>query len=266
MTAIHVGCAGWLYEDWKRVFYPHNLESHKYLPYYSKIFNIVEINTTFYNLPTIEVVRNWNERVSSEFRFIIKIWQEITHKPNNSDIDSLLSQFYNRMEPLKEKTYAYLFQFPPWFNYKPKHLDQIINLMKLSPPDNIYVIELRHNSWFKDEILNQITENEKVIIGTSYLNNILPYYKPNQNRYYIRLIGDRQLSVFNRVQREKTEEFTELIQIIKNFKEESNIYEIFIIVNNHYTGFAPETANFLKKELDLPFKSFTQQRKLSEFF
>jgi len=266
MTTIHIGCAGWLYDDWKGTFYPYELETHNYLPYYSKIFDIIEINTTFYNLPTKEVVRNWNERVSLKFRFIIKIWQEITHKLNNPDIDYLLTQFYDRMEPLKDKIYAFLFQFPPWVHYSEQHQDQIKALIRQSPPNKIYVLEFRHNSWFKEEIINQITDNERIIIGTSYLVDLIPYYNPNQYRYYIRLIGDRQLSVFNSVQREKRDEVGELLRNIRNFKKDPNIYEIFIIVNNHYTGFAPETANFLKKELDLPFRSYTQQKKLSDYF
>jgi len=265
MPTIYIGCAGWLYEDWKGAFYPYELEPHNYLPYYSKFFNIIEINTTFYNLPTKATVKNWYERVPPDFLFIIKMWQEITHKLNNPDIGYLLTEFFNHMEALQKKIHAYLFQFPPWLNYSQKHLDQINNLIRQSPPEYIYVIELRHNSWFKADILNQISDGERIIIGTSYLEDLFPYYKPNQNRYYIRLIGDRQLSIFNRVQREKKDEYTQLIQKIRNLKKKPNIYEIFIIVNNHYTGFAPETANLLKKDLSLPFRSFTQQKKMSDY-
>ncbi|TFG16401.1 MAG: DUF72 domain-containing protein, partial [Promethearchaeota archaeon] len=97
------------------------------------------------------------------------------------------------------------------------------------------------------------------------LEDLFPYYQPNQNRYYIRLIGDRQLSKFNRVQREKKDENTQLLQKIRNLNKKQNVYEIFIIVNNHYTGFAPETANLLKKDLSLPFRNFTQQKKMSDY-
>ena len=266
MPTLFIGCAGWLYEDWKGTFYSYELENHNYLPYYSKIFNVIEINTTFYSLPTKEVVRNWFERVPLNFKFIVKIWQEITHKLNNPDIDFLVAQFFEHMAPLRSKIFAYLFQFPPWMQYSPKHFDQIKNLLRNSPSDNKYILELRHNSWFKEDVINQISDGERIIIGTSYLEGIVPYYKPNQKTYYIRLIGDRQLSVFNRVQREKKNELGELIRHLMTLKNDPNIYEIFIIVNNHYTGFAPETANLLKKKLDEPFKSFTHQRKLSDYF
>jgi len=262
---IYIGCAGWLYEDWKGVFYPRGLNTEKYLPYYSKYFNIIEINATFYNLPTKETVTNWNKRVPLDFQFIVKIWQEITHKLNNPDVDYLLAQFFDSLEPLRDKIYAFLFQFPPWMQYTPKHLDQINYLIKRSSPEYNYLIELRHNSWFKEDILNQIADGKRIIIVTSFLSGIYPYYKKNQERYYIRLIGDRQLTVFNKVQRDNNNQLRDLLKRIENFKNNPNIYEIFIIVNNHYTGFAPETVNSLKKELNLPFKSFTQQKKLSDF-
>jgi uncharacterized protein YecE (DUF72 family) len=266
MVTIQIGCAGWLYEDWKGNFYPKGLDTPEYLPYYAKIFDIIEINSTFYNLPSKETVSNWHNRVPANFLFIVKVWQAITHKIYNPDVDFSLTQFFDRLDPLKGKIYAYLFQFPPWLQYNPKHLDQIKSLIKQSPPEYKYVIELRHNSWFEEDILSQIGDNERILIGTSYLEDLIPYFKLNQRFYYIRLIGDRKLSVFNRIQREKKEEISDLLQIIRELHNDPNIYEIFIIVNNHYTGFAPETVNLLKRELGLSFKGFSQQKKLSEFF
>ena len=263
---IQIGCAGWLYEDWKGSFYPRGLETRDYLPYYAKIFDIIEINSTFYNLPSKETVSNWYDRVPDDFRFIIKVWKAITHKLDNPDVDFSLTQFFDRLKALKSKIHAYLFQFPPWFQYSPKHFDYVKSLIKQSPPEYKYVIEFRHNSWFEEDILNQIGDNDRILIGTSYLEDLIPYFKLNQNTFYIRLIGDRNLSIFDRVQREKKEEINDLLQIIRKFRNDPNIYEIFIIVNNHYTGFAPETVNLLKKELDLPFKSFSQQKKLSDYF
>jgi uncharacterized protein YecE (DUF72 family) len=98
------------------------------------------------------------------------------------------------------------------------------------------------------------------------LEGIFPYYHPKQKIYYIRLIGDRQFSVFDRVQRENKEELTEIIRNIKNLEKNPSIYEIFIIVNNHYSGFAPETANLLKRELSIPIRNFDQQKRMSDYF
>jgi uncharacterized protein YecE (DUF72 family) len=94
---------------------------------------------------------------------------------------------------------------------------------------------------------------------------IKAYYLSRQITYYIRLIGDRELTVFNRIQRDQKENLSKLVNKINTFKESPNIYEIFIIVNNHFQGNAPESVNLLKKRLNLPLKEFNQQKNLSDF-
>jgi uncharacterized protein YecE (DUF72 family) len=95
---------------------------------------------------------------------------------------------------------------------------------------------------------------------------IKAHYLPRQDTYYIRLIGDRELTVFNRIQRDQKENLSNLVNEINTLKESPNIYEIFIIVNNHFQGNAPESVNLLKKRLNLPLKEFNQQKKLSDYF
>ena len=94
MIKIHVGCAGWDYKDWIRVFYPKRLDKSSYLGFYSKFFNIVEVNSTFYNLPSDETVFKWYERVPISFKFIIKAWQNITHDPFNLEIRTKIIHAY----------------------------------------------------------------------------------------------------------------------------------------------------------------------------
>ena len=91
------------------------------------------------------------------------------------------------------------------------------------------------------------------------------YYLTNQRFYYIRLIGDRELNVFNRIQRNQEESIEDLIRNLQILEKMSKIYEIFIIVNNHFQGNAPESVNLLKKRLNLPLKEFNQQKKLSDY-
>jgi uncharacterized protein YecE (DUF72 family) len=94
---------------------------------------------------------------------------------------------------------------------------------------------------------------------------IKAYYSPNQRKYYIRLIGDRELTVFNRIQRNQQESINDLVRNLQIIEKMPNIYEIFIIVNNHFQGNAPESVNLLKKRLNLPLKEFNQQKKLSDY-
>ncbi|MFX1394070.1 MAG: DUF72 domain-containing protein [Promethearchaeota archaeon] len=267
MAKIHVGCAGWDYKDWIGPFYPKTLEKYRHLEYYTRYFDLTEINSTFYNLPTKDTVYKWATRVPNTFRYIIKVWQNITHELDDQEIDSRIAQFFYRMKPLEEKVLAFLFQFPPWFKYSKDNLYKL-NYLKNEIPfqQNIkYVFELRDNSWFDPNIITNFIDESNKILGTTYMPRISPYYFPNQKNYYIRLIGDRELTVFNRIQREQKESMANLKLNLENLIKHVNIYEIFIIVNNHFTGFAPEMANRIKKMFDLPIKQFNKQKMLSDF-
>jgi uncharacterized protein YecE (DUF72 family) len=94
----------------------------------------------------------------------------------------------------------------------------------------------------------------------------MPYYYPDQHDYYIRLIGDRKLSVFNRIQRTQENSTQDMIKNIEKLRNNPEIHQIFIIINNHYAGFAPGSVNLLKKMLNLSIKDFDFQKKLSDYF
>lgn len=266
MAKIIVGCAGWEYKDWIGPFYPKKLEPRDHLEYYSKFFNLVEINSTFYNLPSEESVKSWASRVPESFGYVVKAWQKITHDLNDPDLDYYVSQFFNRIKPLKEKLHRVLLQFPPRFKFSDEHLKRLIWLMKEIPSEYNYIIELRDNSWFDTKILKNIVEGTRIILGTTYMPGIVPYYLSNQKSYYIRLIGDRELTVFNRIQRKQEDALTDLKSNVHRLKDVPYIREIFIIVNNHFTGYAPGMANLIKKTLNLKVKEFNQQKTLTDFF
>jgi len=266
MVKIYFGCAGWDYKDWMGTFYPKSLERYNHLAFYSNYFELIEINSTFYNIPTKTTVTNWYNKVSEDFKFIVKVWQKITHNLNDSDLDYLISQFFSQLAPLQDKVIAFLLQFPPWFKFTEKHFSQLKFLSNELPREHKYVIELRDNSWFNEEIITRIVDGTQFILGTTYMPGIKAYYLNNQIFYYIRLIGDRELNVFNRIQRNQEENINDLLRNIQLLEKRPNVFEIFIIVNNHFQGNAPESINLLKKRLNLPIKEFNQQKKLSDYF
>lgn len=266
MVKISLGCAGWDYKDWVGPFYPKPLERYNHLEFYSKFFDIIEINSTFYNIPNKGTVSKWNNQVPQDFKFTVKVWQKITHNLNDPDLDYLISQFFSQIYPLREKVLLFLLQFPPWFKFTDKHLAQLKLLSNELPTHFKYVIELRDNSWFKEEIISELIDGKKFILGTTYMPVIKAYYLKGQESYYIRLIGDRDLNVFNRIQRNQEESISDLLRNLHLLEQKPNIFEIFIIVNNHFQGNAPESINLLKKKLDLPIKEFNQQKKLSDYF
>ena len=266
MVKIYIGTAGWDYKDWIGPFYPKLLESHNRLGFYTKYFNVIEINNTFYSLPKISTVQNWSDQVPASFKFTVKVWQEITHNFKNANVEESISQFFYRISPLKGKVSAYLLQFPPWFKSNEKHLHHLKYLISELPTENRYIIELRDNSWFNEETISEIVHGTNIVFGTTYMPGINAYYQTNQKIYYIRLIGDRELNMFNRIQRSQEESINDLLRNLHKIEKNPNIYEIFIIVNNHFQGNAPESANLLKKRLKIPLNEFNQQKKLSDYF
>jgi uncharacterized protein YecE (DUF72 family) len=265
MVKIKIGTAGWDYKDWVGPFYPKQLEKTRYLPYFSRFFDIVEINSTFYNLPTENMVINWKNRVPENFRFIVKVWQKITHNINEPDLEIYISQFFSLLSLLNEKVEYFLLQFPPWFKYSDSHLKKLRFLLKEIPSQFKYIIELRDNSWFYPDILFNFIDGKKIILGTTYKPHIFPFYLENQNVFYIRLIGDREITTFNKIQREQKTDLANLTLNIEKLIKIPNISEIFIIVNNHFAGFAPESVNELKKQWGLSYHQFNTQKSLVDF-
>ena len=265
MTQIHVGTAGWDYNDWIGPFYPKKLEKYQFLSHYAKYFDIIEVNSSFYTPPSLEMTENWKSRVSDSFRFCLKVWKNISHQSNNLQLELDIDRYVQNIKPLKDRIDLLILQFPPWFTCTEKHEQHLKVILNNFPTDYTIAVEFRDNSWFENSKLKFLQSHKKTIMVTSYLQNLKPYYPLNQNFYYIRLIGNRELKIFNKVQKGQIESMEHLYANIKEIKKKPNVREIFIIVNNHFSGFAPETANQIKKELNLPVKNFSHQVKISDY-
>lgn len=265
MSKIIGGCAGWDYKGWIGPFYPKNLKREHYLSHYSKIFNFNEINATFYNLPKEKAVRDWVKKVPNDFLFSIKVWQNITHKIKDLDIESLIEIFFTRMKILESKIFGYLFQFPPRFKCKEKNLRFLEKIISSLPSQSKYFLEFRDNSWFNPKILESFVDSPRINIVTSYIDGIDPHYYPEQSLYYIRLIGNHELEFFDRIQREQDQALNDLDQNVKSLVESPKVKKLIVIFNNNFRGFAPEDANDFKKRFGLSFHRFPIQQNLFDF-
>jgi uncharacterized protein YecE (DUF72 family) len=110
----YIGCSGWSYSSWQGPFYPRSIENSKWLKYYSKIFNYVEIDSSFYRIPNKLVVKNWYRRTPNNFRFTAKFPKIITHDKRLKSFDNnQLDYFFDSLSELKDKILALLIQLPP---------------------------------------------------------------------------------------------------------------------------------------------------------
>jgi uncharacterized protein YecE (DUF72 family) len=146
---IAVGTSGYAYKEWKGSFYPAGLPSDGMLRFYGERFTTVEINNTFYRMPSEKVLVAWAADVPDSFTFVLKASQRITHRKRLKDAGDELSYFLRVATVLGPKLGPTLFQLPP--NLK-KDLPRLVDFLSLVPRTWRAAFEFRHATWFDDEV------------------------------------------------------------------------------------------------------------------
>ncbi|MBM3808536.1 MAG: DUF72 domain-containing protein [Acidimicrobiia bacterium] len=152
---ILVGTSGYNYPEWKGSFYPSDLPASKMLPYYAGKFPTVEINYTFYRMPTPKLIAGWRAQVPVTFRFTLKAPKRITHdkRLRAAEVESAVHGFLTATSELGPQLAALLFQLPP--NFK-KDLPLLNEFLSLLPPKTTAAFEFRNASWLDDEVFDAL--------------------------------------------------------------------------------------------------------------
>jgi uncharacterized protein YecE (DUF72 family) len=150
---LHVGTSGFSYPEWKGTFYPEKIKAADMLRFYAERLGTVEMNNTFYRMPTPQVVSGWAQQVPGSFRFVLKAPQRITHFQRLDAIEESLTFFLNAAVALGERLGPLLFQLPP--NMK-KDLGRLDAFLAQVPPNLRLAMEYRHESWFDDEVYDRL--------------------------------------------------------------------------------------------------------------
>ncbi|MFH0769305.1 MAG: DUF72 domain-containing protein, partial [Chloroflexota bacterium] len=149
-TKYYIGTSGWHYDHWRGDFYPKDLAKSKWLEFYSSQFPTVELNSSFYRLPSEKAFNNWKDSSPLEFVFSVKVSRFITHIKRLRDTEEPLANFLARARLLGGKLGPLLYQLPQSM----KRDDQTLEgFLKLLPRDASHVFEFRYNSWFDNEVL-----------------------------------------------------------------------------------------------------------------
>jgi uncharacterized protein YecE (DUF72 family) len=146
---VRVGTSGYNYPEWKGHFYPATLSAAKMLPYYAERFSTVEINYTFYRMPTEKLLAGWSAATPAGFTFTLKAPKRITHEARLKNCGDALRQFLEVAGTLGPKLGALLFQLPP--NFK-KDMSVLDAFLAQFPPRVCAAFEFRHDSWFDAEV------------------------------------------------------------------------------------------------------------------
>lgn len=239
---LYIGCSGFYNSDWKGSLYPEDAKSKDFLTLYSQAFNCVEINSTFYRKPMAKTLLKWTGETPDDFQFFIKIPKTISHEKRLEGCREEISEFcLHIQEHLKEKLSGFLYQFPPSFKNTPENIDLIVNNLDFN---YLNVIEFRHESWWRDEILNLLKDHQIVFSGVSFPGNLPEDVVVNHpGILYYRLHGTPVL-----YKSEYSEEFVnQLAEEIKAGQRQT-----FIFFNNTWGTAAVKNALYLKKIVGQP--------------
>jgi uncharacterized protein YecE (DUF72 family) len=144
-----VGCSGWSYRDWRGVVYPEGLSPKRWFDYYTTLFDTVELNSTFYRLPTPKAVEAWAASAPCGFTFSLKLGAFASHRMKLRDAASWLPNHLDRAERLGRALGPTLVQLPPRWRRNAERLDEFLAVV---PATMRWAVELREPSWFHDDV------------------------------------------------------------------------------------------------------------------
>lgn len=248
---IYVGTAGYSYKDWIGPFYPEGIKDVQMLEYYVMSFHFVEVNSTYYHMPRLQLCESMNRKTPENFKFAIKLFGGFTHERRCGQTEA--RQFLYSVQPLMEsgKLVCLLAQFPYSFHYNTANLDYLKKLRQLFPEVEIN-IEFRNRNWIRTEVFQALqSENlgfvcvdEPGIKGL--INNVvavtskvayLRFHGRNAEKWYGGEGSERYDYLYG------TDELLEWVNRIRELEDGSGV--TLVSFNNHPKGKAIENAKTL---------------------
>jgi uncharacterized protein YecE (DUF72 family) len=194
---LYVSTSGYAYKEWKGPFYPEDLPEKQMLHFYGENFRSVEINNTFYRMPKKEVLQAWASEVPSDFKFVLKASQRITHQQRLKDAKDSVYYLFDVSEVLGERLGPMLFQLPP---YMSKDLPRLREFLALLPSHRRAAFEFRHQSWFDAEVFTALREHQAALCIAEAENDLQIPFEATANWGYLRLrrpdYGDAELKTW----------------------------------------------------------------------
>jgi uncharacterized protein YecE (DUF72 family) len=182
---IEIGTSGYVYRHWRGVFYPEGLKAADWLAYYARHFSTVELNATFYRLPTAQAVEEWRRRAGRDFVFACKGSRFLTHMKRLRDTRTGLRRFFTPVSRLGPQLGAVLWQLPPQMDRAdPPRLDAFLEAL---PPGPRYAVEFRAVAWHTDEVWEVLERHGAALCEHDLLPR--PRTRPDVGFRYLRFHG-----------------------------------------------------------------------------
>jgi len=237
-VSVRIGTSGWTYSHWQGRFYPEDWPKAKWLEYYARNFDTVELNATFYRLPKVVTFENWFKRTPAGFLWAVKASRYITHIKRLTEADEPLKRFYDLVRHLGTKLGPLLFQLPPSLKYD---ADLVKTFLEHLDPSFRHAIEVRHPSWLNSEFFRQLEENNTAFCISDTAGRYPFREEITADFAYIRLHGSRTLYASEYTQ----EELETWAKKIAGWGRET-----FVYFDNDFEGYAITNARQLKHLLE----------------
>jgi uncharacterized protein YecE (DUF72 family) len=246
MQNLYLGTIGWSYNFWKGKFYPKKTASKDYLAYYASQFNTVEVDSTFYRIPTATTVTNWKKITPENFVFSLKFPQLITHTKMLKDCQYETDVFLERINLLGEKLGVLLLQFPP--NFGIDHLPDLEDYLHKLPVQNRYAVEVRNKSWLTPGFYSVLKSN-RVALAWADSPLMSQISEVPADFLYVRWEGDRKKvnGTLGKIEADRTEGLKLVADGIKPFLSKMQVYGYF---GKYYSGYPPSDVATLQSLLN----------------
>jgi uncharacterized protein YecE (DUF72 family) len=182
---IHLGTSGYVYQHWRGFLYPDRLPASQWLSMYASIFTTLELNATFYRLPTAQAAAGWRAQTPEGFRFVAKGSRFLTHMKRLTDTGVGLERFFTPLRALGDKLDAVLWQLPPQMS-RPD-VDKLDRFLSALPTHVRHAFEFRHVGWYTREVAEVLDRH-----GVAFCEHDLvdaPIPRPTGGFRYLRFHG-----------------------------------------------------------------------------
>jgi uncharacterized protein YecE (DUF72 family) len=259
-TSLFLGISSWTAVGWETAFYPPHTKEADYLPYYAGKFNVVEIDSTFYRIPTAKTVQQWRERTPEGFIFAAKLPQSITHEKGLVGAESDLKAFLGVMDLLGPRLGPLLVQLPYFNKQKFSGLDSFLRVLEpflVSLPKGYqWALEIRNKNWLSEKFFSVLRTHGVAFTWIDHPWMLRPAEvfqrgdPVTADFAYVRWLGDRKgiderTFVWDRTLIDRRDELGEWVRVLKQLQKRG--LRIFAFANNHYAGFAPETIRLFNE-------------------
>ena len=237
LKKLYIGTMGWSYDFWVGQLYPKDLKPGSFLEEYAKHFNTVEVDGTFYRIPSVATVNNWRENTPDGFLFSAKFPRIITHIKMLRDCEKETTTFISRISELRNKLGPLLLQFPRSFGIK--NLAALETFLSKLPKNYRYAVEVRNRTW-EGKLTPLLTD-----YGVAQAITDQPLPQTDSGFVYCRWEGDRSKvnGTIGKVEVERTAEIERISVQVRNLLSQGT--DFFGYFSKYFSGYPPRDAQQL---------------------